>query len=116
MRAISCIRAFTIELVSIEISNNVHEASNTQSRNNTKEEIKASEKNGTWEVTTYQKNKKTVGCKWIFTIKHEANDNIEIYKARLVARGFTQSYGIDYQEIFTPVQNSTNQNSTFNCC
>jgi len=54
-------------------------------------------------LTDLPSNKKTVGCKWIFTIKHKADGSIERLKARLVAKGFTQSYGIDYQETFAPV-------------
>lgn len=46
------------------------------------------------------KGKKTVGCKWIFTIKHKADGSIERYKARLVAKGYTR---VDYQETFAPV-------------
>ncbi|MCR2848001.1 reverse transcriptase domain-containing protein, partial [Heyndrickxia coagulans] len=47
--------------------------------------------------------KKVVSYKWIFTVKHNSDGSINRYKARLVARGFTQSYGIDYQETFAPV-------------
>jgi len=49
------------------------------------------------------KGKKTVGCKWIFSIKYKADGSIDRYKARLVAKGYTPTYGIDYQETFSPV-------------
>lgn len=44
--------------------------------------------------------KKLVGYKWVFTVKHKADGSIERYKARLMAKVFTQIYGVDYQEIF----------------
>ncbi|RVW26375.1 Retrovirus-related Pol polyprotein from transposon TNT 1-94 [Vitis vinifera] len=67
------------------------------------EEVQALEKNGTWEITDLPRGKKPVGCKWIFTVKYKADGNVDRYKAQLVAKGFTQSYGIDYQETFAPV-------------
>ena len=64
------------------------------------EEMNAFKKNGTWEIVDLLKEKRTLGCKWIFTVKCKANGSIEKYKARVVAKEFTQTYGIDYQETF----------------
>jgi Reverse transcriptase (RNA-dependent DNA polymerase) len=68
-----------------------------------KEELQALEKNDTWDIVNLPKNKKPVGCKWVYKIKYNCDGTIERYKARLVAKGFTQTYDIDYQETFTPV-------------
>lgn len=67
------------------------------------EEMNALRRSGTWEIVDPPRGKKIVGCKWVFTIKCNADGSVERYKARLVAKGFTQTYGIDYQETFAPV-------------
>jgi Reverse transcriptase (RNA-dependent DNA polymerase) len=66
-------------------------------------EIKALEENHTWSITALPPHKHAIGCKWIYKIKYHANGSIECYKARLVAKSYTQQEGIDYQETFAPV-------------
>ena len=61
-------------------------------------------KNQTWTLVQLPKGKKTVGCRWVFSVKHKADGSIERYKARLVAKGYTQTYGVDYQETFSLVE------------
>ena len=65
--------------------------------------MKALKKNETWDLTLLPEGKRSVGSKWVFTIKYNVDGSVERYKARLVARGFTQTYGLDYEETFAPV-------------
>ena len=65
------------------------------------EEMKALTINKTWDVVERIKDKKLLGCRWIFTVKYKSDGSLERYKARLVAKGYTQTYGIDYKETFT---------------
>ena len=58
--------------------------------------------NGTWEVVNKPKGRKTITSKWVFKKKFLPSGLIDKYKARLVARGFTQQHGIDYEETFAP--------------
>lgn len=55
------------------------------------------------EIMKLPQNKKAVRCKWVFIMKYKSNRSLERYKTRLVAKGYTQTYGVDYQETFAPV-------------
>lgn len=67
-----------------------------------KEELQALKKNNTWTLVKPPKLCNLVDSKWVFRIKEEAGGK-KRYKARLVARGFSQRRGIDYLETFSPV-------------
>jgi transposase InsO family protein len=71
------------------------------------EEMKALTENSTWVLTTLPEGRKTIGCKWVFKRKKNANTGLIKYKARLVAQGFSQKYGTDYDEVFAPVVRAT---------
>ncbi|RVW17578.1 Retrovirus-related Pol polyprotein from transposon RE1 [Vitis vinifera] len=98
------LESMTSILIRIQLPKNIQEAFEIPEwKEAVMEEIRALEKNETWEVMNLPRGKKPVGCKWIFTVKYKADGTVERYKARLVAKGFTQTYGIDYTETFAPV-------------
>ncbi|KAE8662552.1 hypothetical protein F3Y22_tig00113302pilonHSYRG00055 [Hibiscus syriacus] len=72
-----------------------------------KEEIDALQQNQTWDIVPKIKDVKPISCKWVYKIKRCPDGSIERYKARLVARGFSQQYGLDYDETFSPVAKLT---------
>ncbi|GJV17432.1 retrotransposon protein, putative, ty1-copia subclass [Tanacetum coccineum] len=73
-----------------------------------KEEMDSLRKNKTWELVDHPAGQKLVSCKWRFKIK-EGIEGVQKprYKARFVARGFTQKAGIDYNEVFSLVVRHT---------
>ena len=75
-------------------------------RNAMGEEFNAQIRNRTFELVPPAPNQNVIATKWIFTLKYLPNGALDRYKARLVARGFTQQYGLDYSETFSPVVKS----------
>ena len=63
----------------------------------------ALEKNKTRKIVERPKEKNIVDCKWISILKYKADGSLERHKAGLVAKGYTQTYGVDYQETFAPI-------------
>ncbi|CAM8998928.1 unnamed protein product [Rhodiola kirilowii] len=66
-------------------------------------ELQALHKNNTWEITDLPQGMHTIGSKWIYKVKRNSDGTIQRYKAILVARGFTQTEGLDYHETCAPV-------------
>lgn len=65
--------------------------------------IKALNDNHTWDLVELPLVKELIGCKWIYKTKLHRNGSLEQCKALLVAQEFTQQYGIDNEETFSPV-------------
>jgi hypothetical protein len=71
------------------------------------DELQALQDNHTWDIIPYPSRVKPIGCKWVYTIKMGVNGSLDRYKARLVALGNRQQYGLDYEETFAPVAKMT---------
>lgn len=71
------------------------------------EEVNALLKNGIWDLVPKPKDVQPVYCKWTYKIKMKADVSVDRFKARLIARGFSQKYGEDYEETFSTVAKMT---------
>ena len=59
--------------------------------------------NEVWTLTDLPDDRRAIENKWIFKKKTDANGNVTIYKARIVAKGYRQVQGVDYDETISPV-------------
>ena len=67
------------------------------------DEFATLKRQGTWVLVSPSPSQNVVGCKWVFKLKRNSDGTINRYKARLVANGFHQQFGIDFKETFSPV-------------
>jgi hypothetical protein len=67
------------------------------------EEINSVERNRTWELADLPQGHRAITLKWVYKLKRNEAGEIVKHKARLVARGFVQQEGIDFDEVFAPV-------------
>lgn len=72
-----------------------------------KSEMDSLLRNETWQMTELPKGRSVVDCKWVFKRKRGENGAAGEYKARLVARGFSQRKGFDFEETYSPVAKMT---------
>ncbi|GKB16092.1 zinc finger, CCHC-type containing protein [Tanacetum coccineum] len=66
-------------------------------------ELASIERNNTWKLVDLPKNRKPIGLKWVYKVKRDPNGKIVKHKARIVAKGYVQKHGIDYEDVFAPV-------------
>jgi hypothetical protein len=63
-------------------------------------------RNKTWRLVSPQPGHNVIDCKWVFKVKHKADGSVDRHKACLVAKGFKQRLGIDYDDTFSYVVKS----------
>ena len=66
------------------------------------DELQSLIENGTFELVQLPPGRKAIGSRWVFRVKRNADGSIERHKGRLVAKGFSQHPGFDYNETFAP--------------
>nr|CCA26485.1 putative polyprotein [Albugo laibachii Nc14] len=69
------------------------------------QELQALKEKETWILTSKTAGTKVIGTKWVFALKRNEFGEVEKYKARLVALGYRQKYGVDYMDTYAPVAN-----------
>ena len=100
--------SFIASLDSITIPKTVHEAiSHPGWRNAIIKEMNALDDNGTWKLVDLPSGKQAIGCEWVFTVKVNLDGLVTRLKARLIAKRYAQTYGVDYSDIFSPVAKFT---------
>jgi hypothetical protein len=71
------------------------------------EEMATLDANATWELVALPKDKKAIGCKWVYKVKHNVDGSVSKYKARLIAKDYAQTYGIDYEKTYSRIAKMT---------
>ena len=64
-------------------------------------------KNDTWELVERPTKRKVTSTKWVWKVKYKSDGTLETFKARLVAQGYSQIEGLDFQDSFAPIARMT---------
>jgi hypothetical protein len=67
------------------------------------DELESIKENKTWSLVNLLRGHKAIGLKWVFKLKHDEHGDIVKHKVRLVAKGYEQRQGVDFEEVFAPV-------------
>ena len=68
-----------------------------------KSELESMYSNNVWTLVDLPQGVKPIGCKWVYKRKKGVDGNVKRYTARLVAKGYSQKLGFDYEKTFSPV-------------
>ncbi|GFX87752.1 uncharacterized mitochondrial protein AtMg00820 [Trichonephila clavipes] len=68
-----------------------------------KEELESLSSNNTWVLVNLPSDRKAIGNRWVFKVKQNADGTAQHFKAQLVAKGYSQKFGVDFSETFSPV-------------
>ena len=68
-----------------------------------REERAAIQKNTTWDLVKLPEGKNAIGVKWVFRTMYDADGSVKKFKACLVAKGYSQQEGVDYEDTLSPV-------------
>lgn len=99
---------YVAEVINVEEPRNFAEAMSSRDWKKwtaaSDDEMNSLRRNHTWDLVDKPVNRKIISCRWLYKVKPGIEGiEPERHKARLIARGFTQEEGIDYQEVFAPV-------------
>lgn len=91
-------------MLGIDEPNNYKEAATEEAWEQAmKDDIDSIERNNTWQLVELPPGHKAVGLKWVYKFKRDANGEVIKYKSRLIAKGYVQKQGIDFEEVFASV-------------
>ena len=95
--------SFQLQSAATRNTNSLHPKSLTCCKTSFyKNEYDALMKNGTWKLVDPPVGTKPIGYKWVYKNKYRSDGSLDKHKTRLVAKGYAQKEGIDYEEMFSP--------------
>ncbi|CAL1369837.1 unnamed protein product [Linum trigynum] len=96
--------AFSVDALAIPIPTSYRQARGDENwERDMDEEKDALEAQNTWTLVPRPVDQNVVGSRWVYTVKLNPDGTLERFRARVVAQGFKQEFGIDYEDTFAPV-------------